>query len=53
MAAGGAYTENAGRCAYCHTTEAFIQVNIGKMPTDQPNGSPPWVLCLPFTTFKE
>ncbi len=38
---GGAYTENAGRCAYCHTTEAFIQVNIGKMPTDQPNGSPP------------
>jgi hypothetical protein len=38
---GSAYTENAGRCAYCHTTEAFIQINLGKMPTDQPNGSRP------------
>ena len=40
-ATGGAYTENAGRCAYCHTTEAFVQIDMGKMPTDQPNGSPP------------
>ena len=38
---GGTYIENAGRCAYCHTTEAFIQVSIGKMPTDQPYASPP------------
>ena len=39
-AAGGAYTENAGRCSYCHTTEGFIQADLGQPITDHSLSSP-------------
>lgn len=39
-AVGGAYTENAGRCSYCHTTEGFIQAYLGQPITDHSLSSP-------------
>lgn len=39
-AGGGAYTENAGRCSYCHTTEGFIQAYLGQPITDHSLSSP-------------
>jgi cytochrome c551/c552 len=39
-AVGGAYTENAGRCSYCHTTEGFIQAYLGQPITDHSISSP-------------
>jgi hypothetical protein len=39
-AIGGAYTENAGRCSYCHTTEGFIEAYLGRPITDHSLSSP-------------
>jgi hypothetical protein len=39
-AAGGAYTENSATCAPCHTTEGFIQQDLGQTITDHAISSP-------------
>ncbi len=39
-AAGGAYTENSSTCAPCHTTEGFIQQDLGQPITDHSLSSP-------------
>jgi|WetSurMetagenome_2_1015567.scaffolds.fasta_scaffold24870_2 hypothetical protein len=37
---GGAYTENSATCAVCHTTEGFIQQELGQTITEHAVSSP-------------
>jgi len=37
---GGAYTENSATCAVCHTTEGFIQQELGQPITEHAVSSP-------------
>jgi hypothetical protein len=37
---GGAYIENSATCAPCHTTEGFVQADLGRTITGQPISSP-------------
>ena len=38
---GGAYFENSSTCAPCHTTEGFIQADLGMTVTGHANSTPP------------
>ena len=37
---GGAYFENSTTCGPCHTTEGFVEADLGRTPTAHPISSP-------------